>query len=143
MYRYTALSAQEEEEEEGGWGPEAGLGPPPLSPPLSQKQSSVGAGAPGYRGRRAIVAMAMLLLSAVLFAGSFAGLTAMAVLLVQPVASALVPAVTAAGFVGLLSGVAVGGYLAHYIMYVSGTAAASRAGGSGRGIPRGYSRLLW
>jgi hypothetical protein len=107
--------------------------------------------ATGYRGRRAIVAVALLLLSTGLGAGSAAGLAALAVLLLNPVSSALVPAVTGAGVLGFGVGLAVGAYAAWYTMFVSGVAAQqqrrSRRGGRGTGgaskIPRGYSALLW
>eukprot|EP00962_Isochrysis_galbana_P027349 scaffold8593_cov106-Isochrysis_galbana.AAC.4 len=112
------------------------------------------AGATGYRGRRAIVGMALLLLCTVLGAGSAAGLAALGVLLVNPVSSALVPAVTGAGMLGCAAGLAVGGYAAWYTMFVSGVAAAEQhrsrrsgrlwSGADNKGhMARGYSALLW
>lgn len=110
-------------------------------------------GASGYSGRRAIVAVALFIFSMIVGAGCFAGLAALAVLLVNPIASALVPAVTIAGFIGFVVGVAIGGYAAHYTMFVSGVpkevkrrfsgATARRSAGNKCSIPRGYSVLLW
>jgi hypothetical protein len=134
---YAALAAPEPD----WWDVDEGAGPDE--------------GAAGYRGRRAIVAVALFLLCTVLGAGSAAGLAALGVLLVNPVSSALVPAVTGAGILGGAVGMATGGYAAWYTMFVSGVAGAGQqrrsreSGGWMSGadnkahIARGYSALLW